>query len=400
MSLFNRPTWAKSQTAELDESESNIFRHSDRSYREIVAEQERKKREKAERKKAKEERRSSGKHKLKDEPSDDGLTKRRRITLEDGEALLDSVGLSSTIAREGSDEDQNFESEVAEGPVRRSPRINRHVNRDSPRKPKNRERSAEVVEIGESDSDDVQFVHSAPAPEEDANEDESDEEFAELARRARLQRQQIKLQDRKSGTPDVPARSPSPIMDGTDTGQRSLPTPPPDPIVQLFISSPIPNTNPLIVHRKLSQRMEEIRKAWCKKQQFSEEASNDVFLIHRMRRIYDVTTCRSLGLDVDAFGNLTMRGAEGKEGVEKVHVEAVTEAIFQQMKFDKAQESKRQSGEKAAELSDEPGAPKEGGGADQDTKEESLIKLTLKAKGREDLKLRVKPVSAKVISYN
>ena len=394
MSLFNRPAWARSQTTELGESDSNLFSHSDRSYRDIVAEQERKRKEKAERQKAKEERRrSSGKHGIKDEPGEDGVAKRRRITLEDGEALLNSVRLPSAVEAGTQSEDDEFESVSAGGPSkRRSPRLNRKLNKVSPQKLRHRKDRAEVVEIEDADSEDEPIVLSAsgPAPEAEAIEDESDEEFAELKQRARLQREQKKLQDRHSGTPDVAPHSPSPGIGTTsaDRGQRSLPTPPPDPIVQFLISSRIPNTNPLIVQRKLSQRTEEIRKAWCRKQGFLEEMWNDVFFIHRMRRIYDVTTCRSLGLEVDAFGNLTMKGAEGKEGVEKVHLEAVTEEIFQEMKDEREQESKRRSGELPPEDSTEAGAAEE-----EHPKEESFIRLTMKGKGKEDFKLKVKPVS-------
>lgn len=371
MSLFNRPTWAKSQTTEVGESETDIFRHSDRSYREIVAEKERKRKDKVERKKAKEERRSSGKHKLDNEASEEGLIKRRRITLEDGEALLNSVGLSSATISRANDEDDKFDIETVDEPVRRSPRINRHVNRVSPRKPEKRQKNAEVVNLGDSDDEEVEVVYSAPAPAAEAGEEESDEEFAELARQARLRRQQKELQDRKSGTPDVGRHSPSPGPQAADTGQQSLPTPPPDPSVHLFISSRIPDTNPLIVTRKLSQRIEEVRKAWCNKQNFSEEASKDVFFIHRMRRIYDVTTCKSLGLGVDSFGNLTMKGAEGKEGVEKVHLEAVTEKIFQQMKDEKAREAQQRS---APEQAAEAGAADEDAATQQ--AEESHIRLS------------------------
>ena len=138
--------------------------------------------------------------------------------------------------------------------------------------------------------------------------------------------------------------------------------------------------------------MEEIRKAWCKKQGFPDEVFKDVFFIHRMRRIYDVTTCKSLGLSVDEFGNLTMRGAEGKEGVEKVHLEAVTEEIFQQIKNEKARDAKSRSGEGAREDSAEAGAANEDD-PDQQPKEQSLMRLTMKAKGREDFRIKVKPVS-------
>ena len=398
MSLFNRPTWAKSQTSELDESETNLFSHSDRSYQDIVAEQERKKREKLERQKAKEERRGSGKHKIKDEFAEDGTVKRRRITAEDGEALLSSVGLWSTLDSGVNGQDDGFGTDLVDGPVRRSPRLNRHVNRVSPRKPKKRDRTAEAIDLGDSDDANDVTITKITSHEAEAIEEESDEEFAELARRARQERPRSELREKNSRTPDVAVNAPSPGSDALDTGQRSLPTPPPDPIVQIFKASRIPNTNPLIVHRRLSQRIQEIRTAWCEKQGFPRESYDDIFFVHRMRRVYDVTTCKSLGLDVDAFGNLTMKGAEGKDGVEKVHLEAVTEDIFQQMKDEKAQEAKKRSGELRADEFTEAGA------ADnelvmQQPKEESLIRIVLKAKDRADFKLKVKSVSCPMVVY-
>lgn len=81
-----------------------------------------------------------------------------------------------------------------------------------------------------------------------------------------------------------------------------------------------------------------------------------------------------------------MKGAEGKEDIEKIHLEAVTDEIFRQMKEGKAQ--KRRSDDLPADA-----------GADGDQtdveqpKGESYIHLLLKAKGKADFKLRVKPVS-------
>ena len=237
---FKRPDWAKSQTSELDESESNIFSHSERSYREILADQERKKREKAqkaERKKVKEERRTSEKHKIQDESDGGSNTKRRRITLEDGEALLSSVGLSAKVAPGASDEENEVEAQPSEGVVRRSPRINKQMKRVSPRKPNKFDISAAVMDVEESDTDDVHVVRSVPAPKADVVEEESDEEFAELARQARLRRQQKELQDRNSGTPEVAGQPPSPGRGAVDTGTKqstNSSTRPGGPAIHIF----------------------------------------------------------------------------------------------------------------------------------------------------------------------
>ncbi|KAK5173683.1 uncharacterized protein LTR77_002364 [Saxophila tyrrhenica] len=399
MSLFKRPAWAKqaptAASDEPDDSETNIFSHSSRSYREIVAEQERKKREKLERKKVKEERRNSGKREVEDEfPREDGgCLKKRRITQEDGENLLGSIGLSSKVdlGAQGGDEWKPVVIEDEE-PVRRSPRMRRGVDVSSPRRGR---RGREVVEVvGDDDEEGVrqqeeQIVYEAPPPEPVEVEEESDDEFAELKRKARLARQQKELSSKKSQTPDLGGPSPSPGMGASDTGHGGLPTPPPDPVVEIMVTSQIPNTNPLIVHRKISQRTQEVRTAWCGRQGFTEEMTRDVFFIHRMRKIYDATTCRSLGLYVDAFGNVVMKGAEDKDGVEKVHLEAVTEEIFQEMKAQKAIEEKRRSGELPPEEE-----PQDGAGAEEETPvPEEHIRLTLKGKGTKNLRIKVKPTT-------
>ena len=393
MSLFNRPAWAKAQDTNLDEPDTDIFRHSDRIHSTIVAEGERKKQEKAERKKVKEERRSSGKREIKDEEGG-GTSKRRRITFEDGEALLSSVGLKPEPYSERSLKLDDLEDDSEHGPVRRSPRINRHVNKDISPVAKKHSSRAQVIDLGDSDNDDEPIIYEAPPVQPPKADDESDDEFAELARRARQKRLQKEEHAKKSATPDVPAYSHSPGVGAVDTGQGGLPTPPPDPTIQLFISSRIPGTAPLIVHRKLSQRIQEIRHVWCTKQGFSKEKLDEIFFVHRMRRVYDVTTCKSLGLEADALGNVTMKGAEGKEGVEKVHLEAVTDDIFQQMKADQANERRKRSGNVTGEEDAQAGAEGDAATATQQQKDESLIRLTLKAKGRDDFKLKVKPVSA------
>jgi hypothetical protein len=381
-SLFNRPTWAKPHNTNEDEdADVDIFSHSG-SFHDIVADQERRKKEKVERKKIKAERRSSGKHAREKDEEKDGLLKKRRITLEDGEALLNSVGLSANFASGTGNGSDDSEGEVTEL-VRRSPRKNkRHEHLESPLKSSSRR--AEVVQNSDDNDDPViQHVRTVQPPEET----ESDEEFAELRRKARLQREQSGHNNRHPGNADAATRTSSSVGGAQDHSNKP-PILEDEPVVQLFIQSRIPDTKELLVYRKLSQRLEEVRKNWCKKQNFPPEFSPHVFFIHRMRRCYDVTTCKSLGLEVDAFGNLTMKGAEGKEGVEKVHLQAVTQEIYDALLAERDLEAKQRSGELPAD--DQADAGAEGEDA---SSEDLYIRVVLVAKNSEDLKLRIKPVS-------
>ena len=386
-SLFNRPAWAKTHNTNEDEDANvNIFSHSN-SFQDIVEDQERRKREKLERKKIKTERRSSGKHK-REKGEEDSVLKKRRITLEDGEALLNSVGLSANIASGAGNGSEDSESEGTEL-VRRSPRNNKQHRNGLLESPlKSSSRRAEIVQIpdGSDDDDDPVIQHARTV--EPAEETESDDGFAELRRKARLQREQKEHNARYSGTSDAAARTSSSGGGAQDHSNYKAPALAVEPPVQLFIQTLIPNTKELLVHRKLSQPLEQVRKAWCSKQSFPPEFWPNVFLIHRMRRLYDVTLCKSLGLELDAFGNLTMKGAEGKEGVAKVHLQAVTQEIYDELLAERDLEAKRRSGELPPENQRDDGAEDEDA-----SKDESQIRITMVAKNSEDFKLIVKPVN-------
>ncbi|CRL25095.1 Ubiquitin supergroup [Penicillium camemberti] len=131
---------------------------------------------------------------------------------------------------------------------------------------------------------------------------------------------------------DLETQSPHPVQP-----PRPVPSPQPvqpvqpaevpahDPIVQIMISSEIANTKPLLVHRKMSQRLRDVRLAWCNRQNFDPEIRASIYLTWKGRRLFDVTTCRSLninsgkaipGIDDDSF-------ADPKEL--RVHMEAVTD---------------------------------------------------------------------------
>ena len=388
MSLFNRPAWATTDVSDDDEPDENLFSHSNQ-YNEIVADEQRKKRERAEKQRLKQERRErrSSAKRIKDErePVRNESPKRRRITLEEGEELLGSVGLSPAVAKrqvrgaDSSDEDHDIVR-------RRSPRFNKVVNRDGLRSDLSSSTlPAAIIELGESDTE-LSLPHTVPPAV--PVEEESDEEFAELARIARARKAKADAAE-KVLTPDL--RSPTPRQDTANTSRDVYPTPPPlpDPTVKLFISSELPDTKPLIVYRKLSQRLQEIRKVWCKQQGFTEEHANDIFLTHRMKKLYDVTTCKSLGLYVSEQGQLAMKGAEGLAGVDQVHLEAVTEELFARLKARKDYEERKRQGLLSSEEEAKAATPE----TQAPPTDEPLIHLKLRAKGHHgEYRLRVKPV--------
>ncbi|KAB8070703.1 ubiquitin-2 like Rad60 SUMO-like-domain-containing protein [Aspergillus leporis] len=102
-----------------------------------------------------------------------------------------------------------------------------------------------------------------------------------------------------------------------------------DAIVQILITSKLQNTKPLIVHRKMSQALRDVRLAWCNRQNLPKDRHSSIFLTWKGRRLFDVTTCRSLGgearkspADNSIHDGYLEHGS--KEGI-RIHMEAVTE---------------------------------------------------------------------------
>jgi hypothetical protein len=182
---------------------------------------------------------------------------------------------------------------------------------------------------------------------DDINEAEfSDEEFPELAAQARERARRtrlkaIKPKDRSSG-------SMNPVNDMSLPGLPNS-APPPNPVIQILITSRIPNTEPLIVNRRLAQRLKDVRLAWCSRQGFDDHTTRDIFLTWRGKRLFDFTTCESLGIELDPEGNLETGDAtdefswpeldsEGNlvigvlanefSGPNRIHMEAMTTKLF------------------------------------------------------------------------
>lgn len=239
---------------------------------------------------------------------------------------------------------------------------------------------------------DISPVTKAAPPEYDDFPAE-DEEFPELARRAREKARSKRLQtDSVAAVTSVPVPPPahyeSPITarQPPQTNQPSLAA---EPVVSILLTSPIPNTNPLIVNRKLTQRLKDVRLAWCQRQDFAPETTATVILTWRGKRIFDVSSCKSLGIGVDAKGNIVMKGEKDMLGEEdrQIHMVAMTDEMF--AKHRKAQDRKMDDDTQQDDTIDEVPVA--------EPQAEESVRIILKAKGYSEFKLIVKPVSIRFV---
>ncbi|KAJ6137634.1 hypothetical protein N7471_004120 [Penicillium samsonianum] len=125
---------------------------------------------------------------------------------------------------------------------------------------------------------------------------------------------------------DSETRSPRPIQPPQPVEPAKLPED--DPVVQIMISSEIANTKPLIVQRKMSQRLRDVRLAWCERQNFDPQIQASIYLTWKGRRLFDVTTCRSLGINTGknsaAIPGIDDDSFAGQKEL-RIHMEAVTD---------------------------------------------------------------------------
>jgi hypothetical protein len=228
--------------------------------------------------------------------------------------------------------------------------------------------------INLDDNDDVIVTASKPAVgiEEDSNV--SDEEFPELARRAR-EREKERTLERAKGS-----KKPVDVFDDVFDVFGEQPVIYEDPIIKILITSRIEGTDPLVVRMKLSQKLKTAKLAWCDKQSrsaqpLSKSVRDSIFLSWKGIKLYDYTSCKGLGLKIDGRGDLTSTG-EGfikNDDETKVHFEAWTPNLWDQNQ--RKLKAQRDRGDSEDELEEVVVEPK--------------IKLIMQAKGMEPVKLQV-----------
>lgn len=383
-SLFKKPAWSSTAPSPANEEDNDdLFRQSDETYTRVVAEMQRRKAERKDRERLEKEAA---------EAEVSSRVKRRKTSESDGL----EAGESKEEEGERRSASQAREPELDGDQVGRVEEASRRIPLHAPRSDSRElhspasvhstfdEPTAGVV-LDLEDSDDPEVVAvtaQEPVPVEGEDEDsELDEEFRELARKAREKDRLNRLRvESRSNSQQISSQ-----VDGSRTSGPSH-TPPrapsPDPVLQIFITSPIENTRALIVQRKLSQALREVRFAYCEKQQFSPEFAKRTFFVHRGIRVFDNTTCKGLGIHVEPDGSLSdrMGGISTIEG-HRIDVELVTPEIFEAQQKQRTRLLSPDIEENDEQVEEQ--------GPEKDA--EPNIRLNLKSKGFDEFKATIKP---------
>ena len=390
--LFNKPSWSRPQALSSD---TDLFHRSNQTYADLAAEAERARK----RKFAKKAREKDCQYAI-----GESAGKRRRVSEDEDNEDDDSSSDGSA--------DHSSPREIKTG----SPQSkkNRTLRSRSPQEPihspksllKRYEAKIDATKVGQEQKPKPE-IETEPEPkfsyiidleDEEAsalpgqlptctsvvdepaalnaedNEPASDDEFPELARQAREKARRKRLEE------DIASRTANP-QDEQVTLHGTMPLiSQSDPVLHILVTSSIDNTVPLIVSRRLSQRLKDVRLTWTKRQNFTSEFTDTVFLTWRGKRVFDVTTCRSLGISVDAVGSVSTKGDSSEEEGAQIHLEAMTPRILEAYKKAKRIETSGQ---------DDVAAKEEAMGAKDN---ESQFRIILKAKGLADFKLQVRPV--------
>ncbi|KAF2259847.1 hypothetical protein CC78DRAFT_536815 [Lojkania enalia] len=371
-SFFKKAAWQTAVKPE-DSKDKDIFSHSN-EYKDIVAEEARRKKE-----------RQARHEEQKRKEDEQRRHKRQRLSSEEPDIKSPASGLgrrTKTDIKTRSKSPPSLPGDLlADSLSARYDLLTKSLSSGSlPQK------THTIVDLGDDTESDEELYKSPqkpsnkpilvpePAPVDDLEEIE-DPRLATLAAKAREReraREAVQVsRSSHSGTPST-QDDPSKVA-----------------VVQLFITSDIANTKPLLIKIRINSPLEKPRMAWCGQQGFSKEMTENIFLTWKGNKLFDTTTVRRLGVDVDTYGNITVIGDSNlytDEDLPKIHLQAWTEELFQQTKRQEAAEAEARK--KALEVPsptelEDPAALPE--------TEIKKIRLILKAKGREDFKIQVKP---------
>jgi hypothetical protein len=306
-SLFSKPSWAAT-SAKLDSADNekqSIFSQN-LAYQEIVKAQ-----------KAERERKAA---KAKAHQDEGPENKRRRISTEaedqdesDKDVATPEKHVEKTAARSTPNKVQKFKKGS-----KRSPKASL-----SPRS--KRKGKATVIDL-DGDSDDDLVTLTLPQPnqlqnaKESASEDSDDEDDylrqlkAKAREKARLHQEQgshpeTKLQSplsrsgstalddyhaRSASTPQEPSQ-PTSSTSNAPAGSSGSPRPvQDDPELKIMIQSSIPGTNALVVKRKASQSLRQVKEFWCKRFNLPASLAAQVFFTWNDTHLFDSTTMRGV----------------------------------------------------------------------------------------------------------
>ena len=367
--FFKKPDWLKN-TEPKEESKGkehvDLFSRSRDSYQDILDQEEQRKKDKEERKqKAAEVRESKRRRISEDEPPTNPDDKRKPISPVVSPVRRKNekkpAPTPTVIDLEDSDDDNYQEHNPLSASNESDPtgsalpaRITRSSPRGKVRTEKLVERDSQAnhptIDIPDDDDEDLYSLPAAPFPTRSAA-------TSTLSRNTAI--------DRSAPNTDEP-----------------------DPVINILIHPRIDGTEPLVVKRKYRQRLRECREAWCERQENLQALGvtpSDIIFAYRGHRVFDFSTIKTLGIQLDEGGNPVFAADEHghEEPGDQIVIVATTHKLLE--------EDRR--AEEEAQRQRELGQPEE-----QPVVEakplEPLIKIVLKAKDHDDFNLTVRPVRA------
>ena len=411
-SLFNRPAWASSTNALPESKDASTFGRQ-QVYGDIL-ELERQKREKRESKaKARAEKEEAKREDAARQEAEPKAKKRRISEKDEDDSDDQSSRANSQTSKSGQDDSS---SETPHKRVTRSTPTKNKALRRGPGEDTGSKTG--VINLEEDYDDDLtrtatptktsykpkpspRAARSKPVPLESESEEE-DGYLRELKQKAR---EKARLQQSKSVTERTAASASAVDVGNTPIlGQSQInsshsstipenavastttPSAESDPEVALFIKSVIANTKPLVVNRRISQNLQQVREAWCHKQGFELAFSARIFFAWRGVRLFNSTTPRSLIQRLKAeAGESPNSGADPSFG--KITLEAMTQEIYdERQKAAQRKAASKAAGEDAySEMAMPEAAPVEVA-----PKKEGIV-LRLVCKDLEPFPLRVRP---------
>ncbi|DAA75187.1 TPA_exp: Uncharacterized protein A8136_1938 [Trichophyton benhamiae CBS 112371] len=397
-SFFKKPTWAQASTPAKPQ---DFFRRSNQVYSDFVATTQ------------DEDETDDEAATAKETPCAPNEPKRRRISNEDEDettsTLQPRIKSPPQEIASGSDTlTRDTPPKLEEAGTSKTPPRSPRSARSSPRKPGSQRSSPRKSQlIGASPPGTIIRLNSESPPppasrvppksviqidsdldNDGDNDEESDEDCAALIKRARERARNNQVrEENKPASPNGKDNTTRKTTGTPSASPKAASNPSPkkkDTVVNILITSNIQNTKSLLVRRLLSQNLGEVRKAWCNHQKYDEETSDNIILTWKGRRLFDVTTCKSLGInDTDTNDNSVFDSSpfDMEEGNAGVHMEAMTEEMLEERRRAAATAQQDNSEE---ESEDE--QPKAREPADTD-----LVRITLKNPDLDDFRIKVRP---------
>jgi hypothetical protein len=167
-------------------------------------------------------------------------------------------------------------------------------------------------------------------------------------------------------------------------------------VVQLFISSEIPDAVGMLIKVKIDGIIEKPWNAWCDRQGYSKELKETLLLTWRETQVYPSTTIARLGVSLDANGFIVVEDDPqiyDENNLPKIHLEVWTKELYDEKKKERATEAaaKRKALEALQEVEEEPEV--------EPVAEPQKVRLFLKARGKPDFKICVNQVCSTMVYH-